>query len=105
VDESLVLSIIVGHLVVDLQDISQVIALGQNEEYGLACSFKVQGTIEVHLPVPQLLRRWVLLGVRPFGDEVCKDLGLDGLLWTELKIEFAYLDRPFDDAPYGVAAV
>jgi hypothetical protein len=32
---------IVGHLVVDLQDISQVVALGQNEEYALACSIKV----------------------------------------------------------------
>jgi hypothetical protein len=105
VDQSLVLDTIVGRLVVDLQDIFQVIALGRDEEYAYACSFKVQGTIEVHLPVLRLLRRWGLLGLCPLRDEVCEDLGLDGLSWIKLKLEFAQLNRPLDDAPHGVAVV
>jgi hypothetical protein len=66
-----------------------MIAIGRDEEYACAYSFKVQGTIEVHLPVLWLLRRWRLLGLCPLRDEVYKDLGLDGLSWTELKLEFA----------------
>jgi hypothetical protein len=54
-----------------------VIALGRDEED--ACAFKVQGTIEVHLPVLRLLRRQRLLGLRPLRDEIGEDLGLDGL--------------------------
>jgi hypothetical protein len=103
VDQSLVLSAIVGRLVVDLQDIFQVITLERDEE--CACSLKVQGTIEVHLPVLRFFRRWGLLGLRPLRDEVCEDLGLDGMSWIELKLEFAKLDRPLDDVPHVVTAV
>jgi hypothetical protein len=74
-------------------------------KYAYACSFKVQGSIKVHLPVLQLLRRRGLLGLCPLRDEVCEDLGLDGLSWTELKLKFTQLDRPLDDAPHGVAVV
>jgi hypothetical protein len=42
-----------------------------------ACAFEVQGTVEVHLPVLRLLRRRRLLGLRPLGDEIGEDLGLD----------------------------
>jgi hypothetical protein len=35
-----------------------------------------------------------LLGLCPLRNEVCEDLRLDGLSWTELKLEFAQLNRP-----------
>jgi hypothetical protein len=66
-----------------------VISLRGDEEYSRTRSFEVQGTIKVHLPVLRLLHRWGLLGLCPFRDEVCEDLGLDSLLWTELKLELA----------------
>jgi hypothetical protein len=66
-----------------------VVSLRGDEEYTCACSFEVQGTIEVHLLVLQLLRRWGLLGLRPFRDEVCEVLKLDGLSWTGLKLKLA----------------
>jgi hypothetical protein len=50
-----------------------------------------------------LLRRRRLLGLRPFGDEIGEDLGLDGSPWAELEVEFAQLDRPLDDMPHDVA--
>jgi hypothetical protein len=84
-----------------------MIALGRDEEdaCAYACAFEVQETFEVHLLVLRLLRwRW-LLGLRPFGDEIDEDLGLDGLSWAELKVEFAQIDRPLDDAPHGIATV
>jgi hypothetical protein len=65
VDQSLILGTIIGYLVVDLHDIFQVIAQGRDEKYVCACAFKVQGTIEVHLPVLWLLRQWGLLGLCP----------------------------------------
>jgi hypothetical protein len=55
--------------------------------------------------VLQLLRRWGLLGLCPLGDEVCEDLGLDVLSWTELMLEFAQLDRTLDDVPHVVVTV
>jgi hypothetical protein len=97
-DQGFVLVPIVGRFVVDLQDVLQMITLGRDEEDACACSFKVQGTIEVHLPVLRLFRQRRLLGFCPLRDEVGEDLGLDGLLWAELKLEFAQLDRPLDDA-------
>jgi hypothetical protein len=75
-----------------------VIALGRDEEDAYACAFEVHGTIEVHLLVLRLLRRRRLLGLRPLGDKIGKDLGLDGLPWAELQVEFAQLNRPLDDA-------
>jgi hypothetical protein len=45
------------------------------------------------------------LGLCPLRDETGKNLGLDGLSWAELHVEFAQLDRPLDDAPHGVTAV
>jgi hypothetical protein len=89
VDQGLILGAIVRWLVVDLQDIFQVIALGRDKEYACVCSFKVQGTIEVHLLMLRLLRRWRLLGLCPLRDKVDEDLGFDGLSWIELKLEFA----------------
>jgi hypothetical protein len=86
VNQGLILSTIVGRLVVDLQDVFQMITMGRDEEYTCVCSFKVQGIIEVHLLVLRLLRRWGLLGLCPLRDEVY--MGLDGLSWTELKLEF-----------------
>jgi hypothetical protein len=53
-----------------------VIALGRDEKDACACTFEVQGTIEVHLLVLWLLRRWRLLGLRPLGDEIGEDMGL-----------------------------
>jgi hypothetical protein len=82
-----------------------MVALGRDEEYACACSFEIQGTIEVHLPGLRLLRRQGLLGLCPLRDEVCKDLGLDGLTWVELELKFTQLDQPLDDAPHGVAVV
>jgi hypothetical protein len=38
-----------------------------------------------------------LLGLRPLGDEIGEDLGLDGLPLAELKVEFAQLNQPLDD--------
>jgi hypothetical protein len=87
----------------DFQDVLQVIALGRDEEDACACTFEVQGTIEVHLLVLQLLHRRRLLGLRPLGDEIGEDLGLDGLPWVELEVEFTQLDRPLSDTPHGVA--
>jgi hypothetical protein len=55
--------------------------------------------------VQQLLHLWGLLGLCPLKDEVCEYLRLDGLSWIELKLEFAQIDRPLDDAPHGVATV
>jgi hypothetical protein len=78
-DQGLILGAVVGCLVVDLQDVLQVIALGRDEEDAHACALVVQGTVEVHLPVLWLLRRWWLLGLRPLRDEIGEDLGLDGL--------------------------
>jgi hypothetical protein len=69
-----------------------VITLGRDEEDACACAFEVQGTVEVHLPVLRLLRQRGLLGLRPLRDEIGEDLGLDGLPWAELKVEFAQLD-------------
>jgi hypothetical protein len=82
-DQGLILRAVVGRFVVDLQDVFQVIALGGDEEDACACScaFEVQRTVEVHLPVLRLLNRRGLLGLRPLGDEIGEDLGLDGLLW------------------------
>jgi hypothetical protein len=69
-----------------------VITLGRDEEDACAFAFEVQGTVEVHLPVLWLLfRRW-LLGLCPLGDEIGEDLGLNGLPWAELKVEFDQLD-------------
>jgi hypothetical protein len=82
-----------------------VIAQGRDEEDAYAGTFEVQGTIEVHLPVLRLLRRRRLLGLRPLGDEISEDLGLDGLLWAELEVEFAQLDRPLDGTPHDVATM
>jgi hypothetical protein len=79
-----------------------VIALGRDEENACAHTFEVQRTVEVHLLVLRLLRRRWLLGLRPLRDEISKDLGLDGLPWAELKVEFAQLDRPLDNAPHGI---
>jgi hypothetical protein len=87
----------------DLHDILQVITLGRDEEDARACTFEAQGTIEVHLPVLRLLRRRRLLGLCPLRDEIGEDLGLDGLPWEKLEVEFAQLDRPLDDTPHGVA--
>jgi hypothetical protein len=81
-----------------------MIALGRDEEDTCACAFEVQGTIEVHLPVLQLLRRRRLLGLRPLGDEIGEDLGFDGLPWAKFLVEFTQLDRPLDDAPHSVVA-
>jgi hypothetical protein len=39
--------------------------------------------------VLRLLRRRGLLGLCPLEDETGEDLGLDGLPWAELKVEFA----------------
>jgi hypothetical protein len=30
--------------------------------------------------------------LRPLGDEICEDLGFDGLPWAKLEVEFARLD-------------
>jgi hypothetical protein len=102
-DQGLVLGTIVGRLVVDLQDVLQVITLGRDEEDACACALEVQGTIEVHLPVLWLLRWRRLLGVRPLGDEIEEDLGLDGLSWAKLEVKFAQLNQPLDDTLHGVA--
>jgi hypothetical protein len=88
-DQGLILGAVVGHFVVDLQDILQVIALEGDEENACACAFKVQRIVKVHLPVLRLLRRRRLLGLRPLEDEVGEDLGLDGLPWAKLEVEFA----------------
>jgi hypothetical protein len=45
------------------------------------------------------------LGLCPLRDEVGEDLGLYGLSRAELKVEFAQLDRPLDNAPHSVAIV
>jgi hypothetical protein len=82
-----------------------VVALGQDEEDACACALKVQGAVEVHLLVLQLLCRRGLLGLCPLGDEISEDLRLDGLLWVELQVELSQLDRPHDDAPYCIATV
>jgi hypothetical protein len=104
-DQGLILDAVVGSLVVDIQDVFQVIALGRDEEDACACALEVQGTVEVHLAVLWLLRRWWLRGLRPLGDEIGEDLGLDGLPWEELMVEFTQLDRPLDNVPHGVATV
>jgi hypothetical protein len=82
-----------------------MIALERDEEDSCTCSFEVQGTVEVHFPMLRLLRRRGLLGLCPPRDEIREDLGLHGLPWAELKVEFAQLDRPLDDAPHSVAIV
>jgi hypothetical protein len=105
VDQGLVLGAIVGRFVVDLQDVLQMVALGRDEDYACACSFKVQRAIKVHIPVLRLLSRRGLLGLCPLRDEVGEDPGLDGLSWTELMLEFTQRDRPLDDVPHGVAAM
>jgi hypothetical protein len=64
-------------------------ALGRDEKDACARAFEVQGTIEVYLPVLWLLRWRRLLGIRPLGDKIDEDLGLDGLSWAELQVEFA----------------
>jgi hypothetical protein len=51
-----------------------------------------------------LLRQRELLGLCLLGDEISEDLGLDGLSWAELEVEFAQLNRPLDDAPHGIMA-
>jgi hypothetical protein len=64
-----------------------VITLRGNEEHARTYSFKVQGTIKVHLLVLWLLRWWGLLGFCPFRDEIHEDLRLDGLLRSKLEVE------------------
>jgi hypothetical protein len=81
-----------------------VVSLGRDEEDACTCTFKVQGAVEVHLLVLRLLRRRGLLGRCPLGDEISEDLGLDGLSWAELEVEFSELDRPLDNTPHGVTA-
>jgi hypothetical protein len=44
------------------------------------------------------------VGLCPFRDKVGEDLGLDSLLWIEIKLELAKLDRPLDDVPCGIAS-
>jgi hypothetical protein len=82
-----------------------MIALGRDEEDTCTCCFEVQGTIEVHFPMLRLLRRRGLLGICSLRDKISEDLGIDGLPWAELKVEFPQLDRPLDDAPHGLAVV
>jgi hypothetical protein len=69
-----------------------MITLGQDEEDTCTCAFEVHRTIEVHLPVLQLLRRRRLLGLCPLGNKIDEDLGFDGLPWAELQVEFAQLN-------------
>jgi hypothetical protein len=87
VNQGLILGAVVGRLVVDLQEVLQVITSRGDEEYAYARTFEVQETIKVHLLGIRLLRWWGLLGLCPFRDKVCKNLGLDGLSWTKLKVE------------------
>jgi hypothetical protein len=82
-----------------------MITLGRDEPNACTCSFEVQGTVEVHFPMLRLLCRRGLFGLCPLGNEIGEDLGLEGLSWVELKVEFTQLDRPLDDAPHGVASV
>jgi hypothetical protein len=102
-DQGLILGAVVRRLVMDLQDVLQVIALGRDEEDACVCTFEVQGTIEVHLRVLRLLCRWRLLGLRPLRDKIGEDLALDDLPWAEIKVKLAQLDRPLDDTPHCVA--
>jgi hypothetical protein len=53
-----------------------VIALWRDLEDACTCSFEVQGTVEVHLPVFRLLPRRGLLGLRPLRDKIGEDLDL-----------------------------
>jgi hypothetical protein len=80
-----------------------VVALGRDEEDAYTCTFKVQGAVEVQLLVLWLFRRRGLLGLCPLGEKIGEDLGLDGLSWAELKVEFTQLDQLLDNAPHGVA--
>jgi hypothetical protein len=82
-----------------------MIALGRNEKNTCACSFEVQGTVEVHLLVFRLLRQWGLLGLCPLRDKVGENLGLDGLSWAELKVKFTQLTDHLTMRPHSVTAM
>jgi hypothetical protein len=66
-----------------------MVTLGRDEEDAWTRSFEVQGTVKIHLLVFRLLHRWGLPGLCPLRDEIGVDVGLDGLPWAELKVEFA----------------
>jgi hypothetical protein len=72
-DEGFILSIVVGRFVMDLQDVLQVVAFGRDKQHAFSHSFKVQGTIKVHLSVLRFLQWWGLLGLCPLKNEVVGD--------------------------------
>jgi hypothetical protein len=59
--------------------VSHVLPEGQHEEQARTCPGLHHRAVEIQSPALCLdLRRWQLR-VRSLGDEICQDLGLDGL--------------------------
>src|SRR6266508_3841021 len=79
VEESLILSSIVGRREVDLENIFKSLTSWGDEHYTSPRAFNHERTIEVHCPVFKLLDDGRILGFCPLGYEVDECLGLDSI--------------------------
>jgi hypothetical protein len=92
VDQGFVLCAVVGGLVMDLHDVLELLSLRRDKQYTCACSFEVEGTIEVHYPVFRPLLGRGHLDFCPLRHKVCEDLRLDCLPRAKLDFELSKLD-------------
>jgi hypothetical protein len=92
VDQGFVLCAVVGGLVMDLHDVLELLSLRRDKQYTCACSFEVEGTIEVHYPVFRLFLGRRHMDFCPLRHKVCEDLRLDCLPRAKLDFELSKLD-------------
>jgi hypothetical protein len=79
VNHGFILCTVVGGLVVYLQDVLELFSLERDEQYACACTFEVEGTVEVHYLVFRPLLGRGHLDFCPLRHEVYEDLRLDCL--------------------------
>jgi hypothetical protein len=73
-DQGFVLCAVVGGFVVNLHDVFKLLSLRRDEQYSCACSFEVEGTVEVHYLVFRPLLGRGHLDLCPLRHKVCEDL-------------------------------
>ena len=105
VNESFILSRVVGSLEKKLEDVLELFTFRGDEEDSGASSVTIKGTVEAHDPVlgSGVGRRVLDLG--PLGNEVGQRLRLDGGPQCEFNRECAQFYLPFDDSAVSVFVV
>ena len=82
-EESLILSSIVGCREVDLENVFESLTGRGDEHDASPRAFNHERAIEVHRPILELLCDGRCLDFCPLGDEIDECLGLDGRPWLE----------------------